>query len=76
MTTSPGSYYSTPRTRQEQWAWLVQDAQRILRDPLSHRPEEVSWARDMAESEARKAAAVSKFVNECKGATAPGERQI
>ena len=36
-----------PKTQKERWAWLVCDAQRILRSPLSHREEEVAWARDM-----------------------------
>jgi len=36
-----------PKTQKERWAWLVSDAQRILRSPLSHREEEVAWARDV-----------------------------
>ncbi len=43
-----------PKTRQEQWAWLVSDARRILRSPLSHREEEVVWARDVIALEGAK----------------------
>jgi hypothetical protein len=42
-----------PKTQKERWAWLVSDAQRILRSPLNHRAEEVSWARDVIASEDR-----------------------
>ena len=45
--------FTGPKTRVEQWAWLVSDAQRILRSPLTHREEEVAWARDVVVSEER-----------------------
>jgi len=40
---TPG-HVCRPKTRRERWAWLVSDAQRILRDPLNHRGEEIRLA--------------------------------
>jgi hypothetical protein len=53
---APAGYVASAKTLRERLAYLEMDARRILREPGSHGPEVVRWARDMVSSTAARPA--------------------